>query len=338
MNWTTLHDFPALELERWWREFLTRADFPTHYTSPEYFREPFFANLNPFVVLALDGERVIGVLSGVHKAETVECGIQWRPQISCDPAVDQGLVGERLLQGLFEEARDAKLLEVHSWQPMVNWQSHGFKVQAQEAAVVLDLTLGADPLFKQFAGTRRTDIRKAIKNNVEVSEATTQEDVASFHEIHQDWSRNKGFTPMSIEQLEQALNQRDNRRLFLARHEGRIIAGTILRFYQRGIVEYAANCSNIESLRLKPNDLLQWRAIEWACKEGFRRYSFGSTDPFMRKFGGEILPSYRYRLDRTLFHRHQLKEGLQSLAHKAFQALPTPVKNQIRHLRTRKGG
>lgn len=333
MSWIVLHNFPEPELEQKWREFLSRADFPTHYTSPEYFRETFFTDLKPFVVLALEGGEIIGALSGLHRADKVECGIQWRPQISCDPTVDQAIVGEHLLQGLSEEARDAKLIEIHTWQPVEVWQAHRFKVLKQEAVVMLDLKLGADAIFKQFVGTRRTDIRKAIKSGVEVFEATTSEDVAAFYEIHCEWSRHKGFTPMAVEQLEEALKQRGNRRLFLARHEGRVIAGTILRFYQGGIAEYAANCSSAESLPLKPNDLLQWRAIEWACNEGFQRYSFGSTHPFMRKFGGEIVPSYRYRRDRTLFHRHEMREGLQSLAHKAFQAMPAPIKNRLRRLR-----
>ena len=336
MNWTILHDFPNARLEQKWREFLIHADFPTHYTSPEYFRETFFTNLKPFAVLALEGEQIIGVLSGLHKAAKVDCGMQWRPQVACDPTADQKVVGERLRQGLMQEAARTKLIEIHTWRPMEGWRAHGFKALEQEAVVMLDLTSDADALFKQFAGTRRTDIRKAIKSGVEVFEAGTPEDFAAFYEIHCDWSRHKGFTPTPAEQLKQALAQHDNRRLFLARHEGRIIAGTVVRFTRGGIVEYAANCSSPESLRFKPNDLLQWRAIEWACGEGFSRYSFGSTHPFMRKFGGQILHSYRYRLDRTLLRRHEIKEGAQKLARKAFHAMPDSVKNRLRRRGERK--
>ncbi|HKQ51352.1 MAG TPA: GNAT family N-acetyltransferase [Pyrinomonadaceae bacterium] len=334
MNWTILHDFPGPELEQKWREFLTRADFPTHYASPDYFREPFFAGLEPFVVLALEGDQVVGALSGTHHGGRIECGMQWRPQIACDPAADRAGVG--LLEGLMREAARSKLIEVHAWEPMPAWRAHGFRELEQEAVVMLDLTAGSEALFKQFAGTRRTDIRKAIKSGLEVSEATTPEDFAAFYEIHRDWSLHKGFTPTPSAQLQRALEQRDSRRLFLARHEDRVVAGTIVRFTRGGIVEYAANCSTPESLRLKPNDLLQWRAIEWACGEGFSRYSFGSTHPFVRKFGGQVLNTYRYRLDRTLLRRHEMREGAQGLARRAFQAMPDSVKDRLRRLRERK--
>lgn len=337
MSWTVLSHYPPPALEQKWREFLTRADLPSHYTSPEYFRETFHTDGKPFAVLALDGEEVIGVLSGLLKAGSVECGLQWRPQMAFDVSAGLEVVAERLLQGLMEEARGAKLIEINTWLPMESWRSHGFSVLEREAVVMLDLTLGADALFKQFAGTRRTDIRKAIKSNVEVFEAVTPEDFAAYYEIYCDWNRRKGLTTVPFEHLRQLLALRSNRRLLLARHEGRVIAGTVLRFYPGGLVEYAANCSHAESLSLKPNDLLQWRAIEWACDEGFRRYSFGSTHPFMRKFGGEILPSYRHRLDRTLFRRHEVREGLQSLIHGAFQTMPAPIKNRLRHLRERRG-
>jgi CelD/BcsL family acetyltransferase involved in cellulose biosynthesis len=335
MSYTILHSFPAPELEQRWREFLTRADFPTHYASPEYFREPSFANLKPFVVLALEGQRIVGALSGLHRENKIECGLQWRPQIACDASADAEAVGELLLEGLMREAADAKLIEAHTWRPLESWRARKFKAQEQEAVVMLDLSLGADALFKQFNGTRRTDIRKAIKSGVEVFESDAPEDFDAFYKIHCDWSRHKGFTPTPAEQLKRALAERDSRRLFLARHEGRIVAGTIIRFYRSGVVEYAANCSDAESQRLKPNDLLQWRAIEWACGEGFRLYSFGSTHPFVRKFGGQILPSYRYTLDRTLFRRHDLEEGLRDLARKTFHAMPAPVKNRLRRLRER---
>lgn len=337
MNWTILHDFPGPELEQKWREFLTRADFPTHYTSPEYFREPFFADLNPFVVLALEGDEVVGALSGTHGAAgKVECGIRWRPQIACDPAADQERLGRGLLEGLTSEAGPAKLIEAHAWGRMTAWRDRGFTELEQEAAVMLDLTAGSDALFKQFEETRRRNIRKAIKSGVEVYEATTPEDFAAFNELHRDWSRQKGFTPTPAAQLVPALAQRDSRRLFLARHEGRLIAGTVVRFTRGGVMEFAANCSYAESQNLRPNELLQWRAIEWGCAEGLRRYSLGATHPFLRKFGGRILPSYRYRLDRTLLRRHELKEGARELARRAFHSMPDSVKSRLRKRLDRK--
>ena len=105
-----------------------------------------------------------------------------------------------------------------------------------------------------------------------------------------------------------------------------IVAGITLRFTPGGIIEYAANCSIKEDQKLKPNDVLHWRVIEWACKEGFTLYSLGGAHLFLRKFGGALLTTYRYRLDRTLLRRHELKEKVIDSSLKSYQLLPAPVK------------
>jgi hypothetical protein len=125
----------------------------------------------------------------------------------------------------------------------------------------------------------------------------------------------------------------ENRRLFLARYEGKTIAATIIRLYPRAMIEYAANNSLVEYLNLKPNDLLQWRVVEWACREGFKRYSLGGAHLFVRRMGGDIVPVYRYRLDRTLLHRYELKEALATSGRNMFNALPTPLKTRVRALK-----
>jgi hypothetical protein len=72
----------------------------------------------------------------------------------------------------------------------------------------------------------------------------------------------------------------------------------------------AANSSLDEIMNLKPNDLMQWRGIQWTCAQGLRRHSLGGAHEFLLRFGGAVVPIVRYRTDRTLFLRHDLKEGL----------------------------
>jgi hypothetical protein len=46
--------------------------------------------------------------------------------------------------------------------------------------------------------------------------------------------------------------------------------------------------------------------------------------------GGSIAPVYRYRLDRTWLHRHELKEALGKSGRNMFNVLPASVKTQVR--------
>lgn len=109
-----LHDYPAQNVEKLWREFLKRIDSPAHYNAPEYFLEPHWAFKRSFAVLAVDRGRVIGVLTGLHGKDEVACGDASRPQIQVDPNAAQEAT-DLLVEGLLEEAQDEALITVFSW-------------------------------------------------------------------------------------------------------------------------------------------------------------------------------------------------------------------------------
>lgn len=328
-TWTILHSYPDPGVDERWRKFLTRADFAAHYVSPEYFREPFFRAKRPFVVLAWQDERVVAALSGIHEEQQLICGLMSRPQICFDKTVDLRAASDALVAGLFDEAESEKLITFYSWAPLNTLSKHGYRCKQEEGVVMLDLTKGPDELFKQFASTRRTDIRNAIKRGLEVVIAGTRNEFRAYYDIYSDWCRRKKIAPSSFEVVEEALKL-ENRRLFLARYDGKTIAATIIRLYPGAMIEYAANSSLVEYLELKPNDLLQWRIVEWACAEGYKRYSLGGAHLFVRRMGGSIVPVYRYRLDRTWLHRYELKEALENSGRNMFNSLPGSLKTLAR--------
>jgi len=329
-TWTVLHSYPDdIGVDACWTKFLTRADFAAHYVSPEYFREPFVRDKRPFVVLALQGERVVAALSGIHEEQQLICGLMSRPQICFDNTVDLAAASDALVSGLLAEAESEKLITFYSWVPLDTLSKHGYRCKQEEGVVMLDLTKGPDELFKGFASTRRTDIRNAMKRGIEVGIAGTRDEFRAYYEIYAGWCQRKKIAPSSLEVVEEALSLQ-NRRLFLARYEGKTIAATIIRLYPGAMIEYAANSSLEEYLKLRPNDLLQWRVVEWACREGYKRYSLGGAHLFVRRMGGNIAPVYRYRLDRTWLRRYELKEALGKSGRNMFNALPGSLKTRVR--------
>lgn len=329
-TWSILHGYPDdVTLNARWTEFLARADFAAHYVSAEYFREPFFRDKRPFAVLAWQGERIVAVISGTHEEQHLVCGLVSRPQICFDKTVDVAAATDALASGLLNEAGSEKLITVYSWVPLDTLAMHGYRCNQEEGVVMLDLTMGPDALFKQFADSRRRNIRNAIKHGIEIALASTRDEFRLYYEIYVDWCRRKQIASNSFEVMEEAL-ELPNRRLFLARYEGKIVAGTIIRLYPRAMIEYAANNSLVEYLNLRPNDLLHWRVIEWACAEGYKQYSLGGAHLFLLRFGGTIAPVYRYRLDRTWLHRYELKEALGKSGRDMLNALPAGVKTRMR--------
>lgn len=319
-----LHSFPESALLEPWRRFLLEVDYATHYVAPEYFLEPFVKGKSPFAILVMRGSRVAAVVTGMHDGKTVVCGVSGRPQLAFVPPFERD-VQTALIEALRRESAGAELITITSWTELPGLLESGFVEREVDAIMTLDLTRGPEALLKDFNKGRRSDISFARRNGVEVRESRSDEDFLAYYEIYSDWCKRKAMEPQSLEVMRDAFALRGNRRLFMAFHEGKAIAGSVVRYVSSGVAEYTANNSVQSALALRPNSLLNWVAIQWACAEGLRVYSMGGSHPFLRHFGGTEVRVRRYRLDLTLLRRHDRMEWvtdkLRSVARAAREAL-----------------
>jgi len=331
-----LHDFPSPDIEALWREFLGRTECPAHYDTPEFFLEPYWEGKNPFAVLAFADSNIVGVITGHHNEGEVVAGLPFRPQICLDPGADEILTTDTLVLGLLREAGRANLISVYGWAPaLAGFEQRGFHNRQIKGNVVVDLRVGAQALFDGFALRRRRDIRSAIRNGIEVSEATTTEDLQEYWSVYSAWrktERKQVRHNVSFDTVQKLYQMRGNRRRFLARYEGKVIAASGIRFCPGGLVEYSDNCSLDEFVKLRPNDLLLWRLLEWGCQQGCQRFSLGGSDPFHCKWGETIVPVYRYRLDRTFLRRYDRKESLAGMGRTLFRRMPVSLQRTVRRL------
>jgi hypothetical protein len=328
MNFKIIREFPSPDLEAAWRDYMARVECPSHYDSPEFFLEPFWAEKRPFAVLALRNNRIVGDLTGLHVGKNVVSGVSSRPQVSVDPTEDTEAILQTLLEGLLAESASAELVNVYSWSflELPPFSGHGFRSRELPGNVVLDLTQGAETLFKQFSKDCRRNIRFAEKHGVEVSEAETAQDIAEAYDVYCAWRQTERKTMMgegnTFEVFEKAVSLKGNRRLFLARVSGKAVAINRFRYCPGGLFESSGNSSLDEFIHLKPNNLLQWRGIQWACQQGLRRHSLGGSHPFLVRFGGAVVPILHYRLDRTWLHRHELRSTVQGVGRRIARKLP----------------
>ena len=332
-----VQSYPPTDLEAAWREFLTRVESPEQYDAPDFFLEPYWKNSNPFAVLVFHGARIVASATGLHTDGSVTCGLPSRPQVCIAKDADADLASEILVDGLVKQAGNTKLITVYGWEwtPLPALSRRGFQVRKLGGDVVLDLSPGADALFKQLHKNRRRDIRAAIRNGVEVSEAKTSEDLAAYFEVYSAWlktARKKINMKPDFPASAKVHEMTENHQRFLARYQGRVIAASGVRFLRGGLIVYSCNCSHDRFLRLLPNDLLIWKTIEWACERGFSKYSLGGAHPFLLKYGGTVVPIYRYRLDRTFLRRHELSEDLGQKARVLITSMPPPLEAAIRRV------
>ena len=329
-----LTELPDVEMRDKWDDFLQDTRFATHYVTPDFFIDPFAGRGQRFAVLAMNGDRIDAVLTGVKRNKSIASGLAVRPQTAFRNGIDLSSAAMALAVGVASFAGETgELIDLHSWEVIEGLDRLGYEHKAATGAdqvVMLDLTKGPDQLFKEFSERRRTDLRKTIKQDkLTVKMLETEAELAELYEIHKHWNGRKGNKPDSFDWFQAFLTSK-NRVVLIAIFEGKVVAGTYLRFCERGVVEYAANNSLAEYQKLRPNELLGWRAIEWACSAGFAKFSMGASHPFLARFGGELRSAYRYRLDRTFLKVHVNRERLSQLALKTYLSLPTSIRHRIK--------
>lgn len=337
MNWEIIKNYPNAETERKWLAFLPDSTFPAQYTSPGFFLEPFFADKNPFAVLVSDGEKVVGALTGIIQNKKIVSGLEVRPQVTIAKNGDQKKIAKAFVEALKTLAKDAaEIVSLNSPETIDGFVEFGYSVKKAEGTyevIMLDLSAGKDAVFKSFSQTRRSDLRKAMRENqVCISEVENTDELAELHKIHVAWSNGKGNQPNDWETMKKIWELKDYRRIFIAKHEGKVIAGSYFRFFDKCFMEYAANNSMPEHQRLRPNDLLVWHSIEWACERKIPLYSMGGSHLFLRRFGGFPVSSYRYQLDRTFLKSHSKKEAATEFAIKTYQGLPVETRQKIKRI------
>lgn len=332
-RFAVLHAYPDPEIEAKWLECLAHADAPQHFASPAFFLEPYFAEKKPFAVLALEDGRVTGILTGLHDRKTVVSGLETRVHIAVDQRHDPQQAVLRLVEGVDRESRGATLVQVYSWRqlPLDPFVKAGYRQREFTGNPVFDLSLGAETLIKRFGKSQRHNVRLAKKSGVEIVEATSREQFEEFYAIYEKWCGVKQTAQFSkAVEWDAFQNTRANRTYFLAMHEGKAIAGSVIRFYPGGLIECSRNSSLPEFRNLKPNDLLIAHTIEWGCAHGFQRISLGAHHKFLRGFGGEITPIHRYRADRTFLRRHDVQDFARDQAGTLMRRLPQTWQQRIR--------
>lgn len=316
-----------------WENFLQNSTYATHYVTPDFFSDPFAGSGERFVLLVIRDEQIDAVLSGLRQRKSLSCGLPVRPQTAFRNGINTAAAATALAAGLTEFGASFEITTLYSWVPVDEFNRFGYEHEICSGAdqvVMLELTKGADALFKDFSERRRTDLRKTMRQaKVKVKKLENNAELREFYELHKTWSLQKGIEPDNWDAFKKILSSK-HRAVFIALHNGRIIAGTYLRFCGGGVVEYAANNSLEEFQKLRANELLGWRAIEWACASGFRYFSLGACHQFLARFGGETVAAHRYRLDKTLFKRHKNRERVERLAIKTYLSLPESVRRQLK--------
>lgn len=140
-----------------------------------------------------------------------------------------------------------------------------------------------DEVFGGFNQLWRRNVRKAEKSGVDVRLGDA-DDLPAFHAVYVETAGRDGFTPRPLsyfQRMWQAMRAEagdDRLRLYLASHEGRLLAATT--WVRVGThVWYSYGASSTQGRELRPSNAIQWRMIQDAHSAGATVYDLrGITD------------------------------------------------------------
>ena len=165
-------------------------------------------------------------------------------------------------------------LAARGWVPEA--ESHGFATGQPRNVFQLPLQ-GRDEeaVFAGFNQLWRRNVRKADKTGVEVA-LGSRDDLAAFHTLYVETAQRDGFTPRPLSYFEgmwDAMTAEDpsRLRLYLARHEGDLVAATTrVQVGQHAWYSYGA--SSTAKREVRGSNAVQWRMITDALADGATVY------------------------------------------------------------------
>lgn len=159
----------------------------------------------------------------------------------------------------------------------------------------VDLTRPESELWENLKDTARRNIKRALKNGVEVRESQSLNDIQTFYRLHCHVRKSKYrllAQPFSFfENIHAGFAPQDRLSVLLAELDGVAIAGVL--FLMNGDTLYYKFNASAE-IELRPNDLLVWSGILLGRRRKLSRLDFGLSDlaqpgliAFKKKFATE---------------------------------------------------
>jgi CelD/BcsL family acetyltransferase involved in cellulose biosynthesis len=151
-------------------------------------------------------------------------------------------------------------------------------------AVTHTLELAPDPdaVLATFSRSQVVrNITRAEREGVDVRRGAAASDLTRvFYRLHLQTRRRQGVPVQPrrfFELLWEQMIEPGLGFVLLAYSDETPVAGAVFLTWKR-TVTYKYGASDPRYLNLRPNNILFWRAIEWACRGGYQRFDFGRTD------------------------------------------------------------
>jgi lipid II:glycine glycyltransferase (peptidoglycan interpeptide bridge formation enzyme) len=204
------------------------------------------------------------------------------------------------------------------WGHVDLFRNMGYEHIGTKTAYTVDLSKGAEELWRHIYGNKRRNIKKAVDRGVEFIETSSFEDIEKFYGLFLDLAKRHKFVPTQLswfQSIWKSRREKDMSKIFFARWRNNIVSSVFATIHAKTI--YALGWGYLgTALEVRPNDLLHWKIMEWGCKRGFLRYYMGNVQPnhhaekgsheagiwrWKREWNGDLDPIYIFRKSISKF-------------------------------------
>lgn len=228
----------------------------------------------------------------------------------CPPLVSNGVDPQELLEAVARHARETHWNYFEIRGPLrANWEA---VPSCRYYRHTLELRRQPEELLGSFSSNTERNIRKAVREGVEVRTAQVADAVRDFYRLFCMTRKRQGLPPPPysfFKNLHQRLIAKDHGLIALAQYRGRIVAGAVF-FHMGEKALYKYGASDMHFKRLRANHLVMWEAIRFYAANGYQSLCFGRTEPAdegLRRFKigwgtrEESLEYYRYDVSQERF-------------------------------------
>jgi len=271
-----------------WNSFLNKFTEGNFLQCFEYGEIAKIANPRKKVVrlsITYDGEPV-GIVQGIYPVYFgfgTTLRVDWGPIMNPESGANLQLVVS-LLKKLEDCCRRRQIIHAQFSVPD-SFQLHGifhkmnYVSAGKSNEYVVNLKEGVQRLWMNIHHNKRRNIKKALEEGVEIVQSHRNEDLTTFYSLLEASAKRRGFNPYPHSMFETIWKtyKPELSKVFLAHWKGKTVSGVFVVIHGKTVYALGAG-SFATGWGARPNDLLHWKVMEWASKNGYFQYNMGGVD------------------------------------------------------------
>lgn len=171
---------------------------------------------------------------------------------------------------------------------------------------LIDLNRSTDEIWRTIHKSRRKNINRAMKSDIEIEEMDEKSFIPIFYDLLRETHTKRKSLLEGISNFEATFDilvPKNMAKFFVARLGEEYLATRLVLTYRGVVYDWYAGSSK-KFLSLYPNDLLVWHILKWGSENGFHTFDCGGGGTpdeisagwveFKRRFGGRLVSYGRY--------------------------------------------